>query len=94
LVTQGIVDPSVVPIYPLVESLLESCFRVVAPGIHWGEIFFAFLNGERSGLDATLDNAPWPEGMELLANWDWAPGEGYASGRYFFFARTKHMAAG
>jgi hypothetical protein len=92
LVTMGIADPSAVPMKPVVERLMTSFAGVAEPGIHWGDIFFAFLNREQNALDVRLDGEPWPEGAKVFANWDWAPIEdGYASGRYFFLAQPKRL---
>jgi len=94
LVTMGIADPGAVPIKPVIERLMTSFVSVAEPGVHWGEIFFAFLNRERSALDVTLDGKPWPEGTDVLANWNWAPADdGYAQGRYFFLAQPKRLTA-
>ncbi len=92
LVTMGIADPRAVPLKPVMEKLMTSFAGTAEPVVHWGDIFFAFLNRELSTLDVRLDGKPWPEAAEALSNWDWAPAEdGYASGRYFFLAQPKRM---
>jgi hypothetical protein len=94
LVTMGIADPRAVPLNPVVERLMTSFASAAEPVVHWGDIFFAFLNRELSTLDVRLDGQPWPEAAEALSNWDWAPPEdGYASGRYFFLAQPKRVTA-
>jgi hypothetical protein len=93
LLTMGIADPSAVPLKPVMDKLMASFAATAEPVVHWGDIFFAFLNRERSTVDVRLDGEPWPEAAEALLNWDWAPAEdGYASGRYFFLAQPKRVA--
>jgi hypothetical protein len=93
LLTQGIDDPRVVPFEPLIEPLIRAFLKTADPIVHWGDVFFGFLNGKQIALEVTLDGSPWADGTEALANWDWRPGDGYASGRYFFMALPKSRAA-
>lgn len=92
LVTMGIADPGAVPIKPIIERLITSLISAAEPAVHWGDIFFAFLNREQNALDVRLDGERWREGTEALANWNWVPADdGYASGRYFFLAQPKRL---
>jgi len=91
LLTQGIDDPRAVPFEPIIEPLIRAFLSTATSEVHWGDVFFGFLNGKQIALEVALDGSPWPEAIQVLTNWDWTPGPGYASGRYFFVALPKRQ---
>ncbi|QGZ96693.1 DUF6348 family protein [Terricaulis silvestris] len=91
LITQGFDNPASVP-FGAVQTALENAFTTLSPsGVHWVEAFFAFLNGKRTALDVQLDGNAWPEGTQIVEGWDFQPGPGYKSGRYFFIALSARI---
>ena len=88
LLTQGI-TAGTVPMTSLKEELVALLLEGAEPEMHWADVFFAMEDGEQISRDVRRDGAPWPEGDELIANWDWAPSQGFVSGRYFFIARPQ-----
>lgn len=90
LLTQGN-SAGTVPMTSLKEKLVALLLDGAEPEMHWADVFFAMEDGEQISRDVRRDNAPWPEGDEVVANWDWAPSQGFFSGRYFFMARPQRL---
>jgi hypothetical protein len=64
------------------------CERLAAANLsrelHWFRIFVGISENKIVGLDALLDNEPWPPGVDLTQGWSWPPSDrGYAI-RHFF----------
>jgi hypothetical protein len=56
-------------------------------GVHWIRVFHAWSNGRRVVLEILLDNRPWPEAVDALADAPWPTGEGFVSVRSFCLLR-------
>lgn len=86
LVTMGAADPSAIR-YSIVHDEIKRAFLDdTAPGLHWVEVFFAFVDGKLNSGQVERDGQEWIAGAAILQRWEYAPSERYLSGRHFLIA--------
>jgi hypothetical protein len=80
------IDPAKISFDGFYEHLKREFQARATPGLHWGSVFFAFLNGTLTGNDVQLDGAPWAGAASAIGELAFDLPAGYFSGRYFFLA--------
>lgn len=66
---------------PLSE-LKERALPLLKSGVHWLRVYCSQLD-RQTGVEALLDNEPWPEGEEVLRRWRWPLSDTWYSARLF-----------
>lgn len=72
---------------PFLNALRTHLLAEAAPGTHWIRVYRMAQADTTVGLEALLDNMPWPSAADLLHTWPWPVRESHYALRHFLIAR-------